>query len=353
MKRIVLSICCLLAAGLSHGMVPAAGEAQGGAPELRGPFLFLSTPYFEDGGLDAETLAAEARFVDDCGAAGMVWPSSDQELLSAKEYRQGVDAVIAAMKGRRTRLAICCNAASTEAIIANCRYAEKKAAQLGVDILLFARPASNLKTLEDLVASLDAIGAAIHHPFIFQTWLRKGFPNLPAAEMVALAKKYPGIMGYVKCEVPGAKCNDYIAEMIAAKPDIHAVFSAWGSWQWLYQARQLGTDGVLTQRPAYADVYAYIWREIQNGSEKADAAFGQMMSMLLMRSTIEAPDEHRSFHLYVLCRRGIFKNMVSRVADKKAPGGWKLHVQQLTDSQRAEVDLRLKALEPYMAIPLT
>ncbi|MBR1633003.1 MAG: hypothetical protein IJ686_04535 [Bacteroidales bacterium] len=44
---------------------------------------------------------------------------------------------------------------------------------------------------------------------------------------------------------------------------------------------------------------------------------------------------------------------VSRVADKKAPGGWKLHVQQLTDSQQAEVDLRLKALEPYMAIPLT
>ncbi len=353
MRKIILAICCLLVGGLAHCMVPAAGEAQGGAPELRGPFLFLSTPYFEDGALDSETLAAEARFVDDCGAAGMVWPSSDQELLSAKEYRQGVDAVIAAMKGRRARLAICCNAASTEAIIANCRYAEKKAAQLGVDILLFARPASNLKTLEDLVASLDAIGAAIHRPFIFQTWLRKGFPNLPAAEMVALAKKYPGVMGYVKCEVPGAKCNDYIAEMIAAKPDIHAVFSAWGSWQWLYQARQLGTDGVLTQRPAYADVYAYIWREIQNGSEKADAAFGQMMSMLLMRSTIEAPDEHRSFHLYVLCKRGIFKNMVSRVADKKAPCGWKLHVQQLTDSQRAEVDLRLKALEPYMAIPLT
>ena len=28
---------------------------------LRGPFLFLTTPYFEDGSFDAVTLAAEAR----------------------------------------------------------------------------------------------------------------------------------------------------------------------------------------------------------------------------------------------------------------------------------------------------
>lgn len=348
MNRIISALLCLLlTAGLAHGMIPAAGEAQGGAPELRGPFLFLSTPYFEDGGLDAETLAAEARFVDDCGAAGMVWPSSDQELLSAKEYRQGVDAVIAAMKGRRARLAICCNAASTDAIIANCRYAEKKAAQLGVDILLFARPASNLKTLEDLVASLDAIGAAIHRPFIFQTWLRKGFPNLPAAEMVALAKKYPGIMGYVKCEVPGAKCNDYIAKMIAAKPDIHAVFSAWGSWQWLYQWRQFHTDGVISQRPAYADTYAKIWQEMEKGDPdgKVDPAFAAVLSMLMLRSSISAPDEHRSYHLYVLCKRGVFKNMVSRVKDDKDLRGYHLHTQELTPEQIAEVELRFAALQ--------
>lgn len=348
MATFILSLAAVTGA---EAKKPAPDEPQ----VLRGPFLFLTTPYFEDGSFDAITLAAEARFVDEGGAAGMVWPSSDSKFLSNDEYREGVDALIETMKGRRARLVISCNSATTDEIIEKCRYAEKKAVAEGVDIILFSRPADKLKTLDDLVESLDRIGAAIHHPFIFQTWLRSGFPNLPAKDMADLAKKYPGVMGYVKCEIPGAECNDYIEQMVAAKPAIHSVFSAWGSWQWLYQHRQLGTDGVLSQRPAYPDIYSYIWRELEKGDPdgKADEAFGKMMSMLLLRSTIGAPDEHRSFHLYVLCRRGIFHNMVSRVADKHSPKGWKIHVQKLSTPQRAEVELRLKALKPYMttAIP--
>ena len=41
------------------------------AAEIGGVFPLLCTPYSEDGSLDCETLAKEARFVADCGADGV------------------------------------------------------------------------------------------------------------------------------------------------------------------------------------------------------------------------------------------------------------------------------------------
>ena len=37
--------------------------------EMRGPFPIMSTPYFEDGSVDYETLQREAKWVSDSGSA--------------------------------------------------------------------------------------------------------------------------------------------------------------------------------------------------------------------------------------------------------------------------------------------
>lgn len=316
-------------------------------PEIRGPFIIMTMPYTDDGEVDCDVLAAEAAYLDDCGVSGMLY-ASDHHLVTLDEWKKGLLAVMEVMKDRKSVLGVVCNAETTGEMVDRCLFAERAAKKAKMkNFVLFGRPADNLKTLAGLLESLNTIGEAIHTPYIYQTWLRSKFPSIPASEMAALARKYPGVFGYVKCEVPGTEVNDYIASMNAHRPDIKAVFSAWGSWQWLYQWRQFHTDGVISQRPAYADTYVKIWKEMEKGDPdgKVDSAFAAVLSMLMLRSSISAPDEHRSFHLYVLCQRGIFKNMVSRVKDEKSPRGWRLHKQELTPEQRAEVEIRFAALQ--------
>ncbi|MBQ2521216.1 MAG: hypothetical protein II537_00770 [Bacteroidales bacterium] len=316
-------------------------------PELRGPFIIMTMPYTDDGAVDYEVLAAEAAYLDDCGVSGMLY-ASDHHLVSYDEWKKGLLAVIEVMKDRKAVLGAVCNGETTEDMVERCRFAEKAAKKAKMkNFVLFGRPADNLRTLNGLLESLNAIGEAIHTPYIYQTWLRNKFPRIPASEMAELARKYPGVFGYVKCEVPGTDVNNYMAQMNAYRPDIKSVFSAWGSWQWLYQWRQFHTDGVISQRPAYADTYAKIWQEMEKGDPdgKVDPAFAAVLSMLMLRSSISAPDEHRSYHLYVLCKRGVFKNMVSRVKDDKDPRGYHLHTQELTPEQIAEVELRFAALQ--------
>ncbi|MBQ7268273.1 MAG: hypothetical protein IJS62_00260 [Bacteroidales bacterium] len=316
-------------------------------PDIRGAFIIMTMPYTDEGAVDHEVLSAEAAYLDDCGVSGMLY-ASDHHLVSLEEWKKGLLTVIGVMKDRKAVLGAICNAETTEEMVERCLFAERAAKKAKMtNFVLFGRPADNLKTLSGLLESLNTIGEAIHTPYIYQTWLHGKFPSIPASEMAALARKYPGVFGYVKCEVPGTGVNQYIAQMNAHRPDVKSVFSAWGSWQWLYQWRQFHTDGIISQRPAYADVYAKIWKEMEKGDPdgKVDPAFAAVLSMLMLRSSVSAPDEHRSYHLYILCKRGVFKNRVSRVKDEKDPRGWHLHTQELTPEQIAEIEMRYAALQ--------
>ena len=66
--------------------------------------------------------------------------------------------------------------------------------------------------------------------------------------------------------------------LVAAKPTVKTVFTGWGGRDWLYHYRRVGTRGVITQRPMYADLLVKIWRALEGGSrpvatETADALF--------------------------------------------------------------------------------
>ena len=64
-------------------------------------------------------------------------------------------------------------------------------------------------------------------------------------------------------------------------------------------------------------------------------------------------DDMRGPHLYVLQRRGIFTNRLTRVKAKGAKNGkdgkkWEMKDVPLSDLEKAEIDARLEALKPYL-----
>ena len=158
-----------------------------------------------------------------------------------------------------------------------------------------------------------------------------------------------GIYGWIKEETGGEDAN---ARMLAetSAPEIKTVFSAWGSYGWLDQYRRFGTRGVVSERAGYADALMYIWNALERGdAAKADAAFAQYLLMMNLKETI--PGGHlRGFNLYVLKKRGIFKNHVSReYADKEhTPGKWKLEERTFTPGEIAEIEDRYARLMPYL-----
>ena len=140
------------------------------------------------------------------------------------------------------------------------------------------------------------------------------------------------------------------------QPIIHTVFSAWGSWQWLHQARRIGSEGVITERPAYADLLAYIWEQMENcdANNTLNDAFSKYLLMLNLKQFIPGEDL-RGFHLYVLQKRGIFKNRLSRVYEKKngktvIPARPILEDMKLTQSQKDEIDACFASLKPYLKV---
>ena len=145
---------------------------------------------------------------------------------------------------------------------------------------------------------------------------------------------------------------------IAAKPIIKTVFSAWGSHQWLYQSRRLGTEGVITERPVYADILAYIWEQMENGDANGtlDDAFAKYVLMLNLSQSISdnaVGGDLRGPHLYLLKKRGIFKNCLSRAFIKKdgkriIPDHLILEDLKISQDQIDEIESRFKNLKPYL-----
>ena len=134
----------------------------------------------------------------------------------------------------------------------------------------------------------------------------------------------------------------------AAKPVIHTVFSAWGGWQWLHQSRRCGSEGLITERCAYAPLLGYIWRQMEDRDPKGTLTAAYALLRLLIDQR-NYPGGLRGYSLYYLQRQGVFKTTVSREylkSEKKEQGTvavgdnrkWKLSTVTLTDDQKAELD---------------
>ena len=148
-------------------------------------------------------------------------------------------------------------------------------------------------------------------------------------------------------------CISQMAQLIAAKPVIHTVFSGWGAKAWLYQGPRLGTEGIITQRPAYADILAYLFRQQENGDKDGTLidAYSKLLLMYNLGDTLGGgSDSMRGPHLYVLQKRGIFTNRLTRVHAPKGAKGkkWEMKDVPLSDLEKTEIDSRLEAVKPYL-----
>jgi hypothetical protein len=125
------------------------------------------------------------------------------------------------------------------------------------------------------------------------------------------------------------------------------VFAGWGGWQWLLQLRHCGSEGLVTERCAYAPLLGEIWRRYERGERGLALTEAFAMYRLLIDQR-NFPGGLRGYSLYLLMKEGVFKNMVSRQYEKakETEGGsfgtgrkWKLAEVKLSDRQKAELDL--------------
>lgn len=338
--------------------VPAVKRApSGGDPRIRGAFPILSTPYLESGAVDFDTLESEAKFVAKCGCQGMIWPQSGDsiDLLSTDEKLAGMERVVRAAQNTATTATLGCEGKDTEEMVACAKHAEKLAAKYpAANVAVISRPPDNGKSESDLRKYYLELEKHIDRPAIIQTGGGVNYKGVaPSVELLLeLAKRNPKVFGYIKEE--SGDCNGRMAQEIAQKPVVHTVFSAWGSYQWVHQARRIGTEGVITERPAYADLLAYIWEQLENGDKFGTLtdAFSKYILMLNIKNYISGSDL-RGYHLYVLKKRGIFKNLISREYELKngkqiIPAKPILREMKLTQQEKDEVETCFASLAPYL-----
>ena len=322
------------------------------AAAIGGPFPLLCTPYrpvdddedvvaTQAGEVDCEVLAKEARFVADCGANGVIWPAADDalKLLTADEERRGLEAIAAALDGRDVWFCPCCPGTNTADTVRRVKVAEEiAAAHPSLRMTMLVRMANDAKDDDGYRRHYEAVAAAVTHPVIVQTY--NGIGPVPSMKlMIELAKRYPGTYGWFKVEGSEKAISDRMAELVAAQPAVKTVFTGWGGRDWLYQYRRIGTRGVISQRPMYADLMVRIWRALEAGAPEADDLFAKFMYLRNLDNVLPSA-QMRGWNLYVLRKRGVFVNTLSRVA--KRGGGWTLEDLRLTPGQIAEVEARLK-----------
>ncbi len=318
---------------------------------IRGPFPLLCTPWTKEGALDCAVLAKEAAFMSQCGVAGVIWPTAGEvpDLVREGEYAKGIDALAAraAQPDFTARLTAICSGATSKDALDRVREVNAAMAKHGVKMAILARPPDDAKTQAEIEAHYRALAQIAKCPVIIQTYNGKS-PQPDIKLLVQLVKDYPEIYGCVKEESPGGQVNKRIAQLVAAKPTIKTVFSGWGAKGWLHQGRALGTEGIITQRPAYSDLLARMWAEEQKGDPdgKLTDLYSKYLLMINLGDTFGgSSDTMRGPHLYVLMKRGVFTNTYTR---RRPPKGdksgkkWLVDEVKLTDLEKAEIDRRLK-----------
>ena len=311
------------------------------AAQIGGVFPLLCTPYAEDGSLDCETLAKEARFVADCGADGIIWPAANDAMkwLSPEEERSGLEAIAAALDGRDVWFSPCCPGTNTTDMLRRVRVVnEISAKHSNLKTTMLVRMLDDAKCDADYERQYEALAAATRMPVIIQT--ENGKSPMPSAKLlIELAARHPQTYGWYKVEGSGSGIVPCARKLVAARPVVKTVFTGAGGRDWLYHYRRVGTRGVITQRPMYIDLMVKTWRALESEDSSSDELFAKFMYLRNLENTIPAP-EMRGWNLYVLKKRGVFRNTLSRTK-ARGDGTWEVAGVELSDADRAEVDARL------------
>ena len=339
------------AAALAEGVAVPPDE------RMKGAFLIASTPYLDDGSVDYDSLVAEAKFMDASGCRGIIWPQACLciDLLSHEEKFEGWRRLADAARGFRNAVLVLgvsgTNAAETVELARQAERTVADAAKAGKGGLyaLAARPPTLATSEAEVRECYDALGKVARRPVIIQTFVSRRCPVPTVELLVDLARRHPGVYGYIKEETIDETAEDRQVAEVAAKPVIRSVFSALGGWKWLYQFRQCHTEGLISERAAYAPLVACIWEQMRTGDPRGrlQEAFAMYRYMIDQRKI--PGGSLRGYSIYYLKRLGLFRTTKSRTYRKSTGGGeydwdpkdgfeWKVEDLQLSDAHRAELD---------------
>ena len=316
------------------------------AAVLEGPFPLLCTPWTEQAELDVPVLVKEAKYVNDAGVGGIVWPTAPEvnDLDESGEFEKGLTALANASvaDGYAAWIVSICSATNTETAVSRVKRVDAIAKATGAKMAILARPPDNAKDDADMERHYRTLAKATTLPIIIQTYNGKS-PQPSVELLIRLAKEFPENLGYVKEESPGLQVNGRM-ERLVADPAIKTVFSGWGGKGWVYQATKIGTRGVISQRPAYAPLFVKIWKRAKAGADASDPELVDAYTKYLYMANLGdifstwGDDEMRGPHLYVLERLGIFRNRLTRT------GKGKVENFEVSDKMKAEFDARIKVV---------
>lgn len=314
------------------------------APRFRGPFPILSTPFTTTGDVDFSVLAREARFADWCESPGMIWPQSNDsvDLLSRDEKLEGMEVLSRTTQDlKTTALCLGVQGTDTDDMLVYARHAKQLASTA-----VISRPPDTGRTQDDLRQYWHALAGVItDRPVMIQTTARSGGIAPSTELLIELAKKFPNF-GYVKEEsspvIPRIRA-------LLASPAIRSVFSARGAYGWLYESR-LGTEGLVTERLAYADLLAKIWKLMRSGDDPATLRDMYSRLTLMLNLGHTHPGNLRGYSLYLLKMRGVFRTMISRQYGPNGSTPEKPIISDLSLSKEDtdEIEWRFDSLRPYL-----
>ena len=250
---------------------------------------------------------------------------------------------------KSTRLTLGVSGDDTEDMLTYAVEAERLAKKYNVDVALCARPPYYATELTEIKAYYDALANVTTRPVIIQTYVNGVCPVMPVEFLIGLAREHPETYGWIKEESNDLEANDRQQAEIAGQPDIKTVFSAWGGWQWLYQRRQVGTCGLVSERVAYAPIVSCIWKMMKSHDQKGHLTEAYALYRLLIDQRFLPYESLRGYSLYYFVRLGLFDNTISRIYastpdantgtyQRDSKHKWKLHEISLTKTQERELD---------------
>jgi 4-hydroxy-tetrahydrodipicolinate synthase len=283
------------ALGLGALMVECAEAAE---TELRGIYPILQTPYTDADEVDVAALVKQARFLDQCGVHGLVWPqrASQYQYLTLDERIAGAEALKDVAGDLRPKLVIGVQGPDRQTAV---RYA-KHAQKLRPDAII-ALPTRDQGEfdLEEVERYYAAIADVCDLPMFVQTT-----GNMSVEFVLGMAERIPTLK-FVKDEAgnPIARLTEINAKRSAGRPE---VFS--GS-----HGRNLIDEmmrNVAGNMPAsgWADLYVTVWNRYHAGRmEEALDVFSKILLLVEQALVFGFPTL-----AYVLELRGVFKNHRTR-----------------------------------------
>jgi 4-hydroxy-tetrahydrodipicolinate synthase len=340
-----------LSAGIGARALGAPGEEVRGAvlttpsgKPLRGLYPIVETPFTADNVLDAELLAAEVRFINRGGCAGMIWPvfASSWSTLSDAERLAGAEAMLATGKGGKAAIAIAVQNTEWDTAT-SVRYA-KHAAAHGADAIVSIPPNNGWNVSDGkIIDYYAAIGKATDLPLIVQS---RGTMSVDL--MIEMFHSIP-TMKATKDEVGDPL--ERIPDLIRRTDNKLAVWAAGGATgNVLLPALPLGLVG-LCPTPQVADLLQQVMDLYWSGQHRAAFdMFGRVQAFATIPGAME----------YLMVARGVFKDSTTSRKQPMEPEALKSppsgggppggrHTAPLSETEKAFVRSALhEYLAPYL-----